>query len=148
MKQKYIFDASTEGKAISPIIHWFRIIFLIGIWLFIACLLLQVFMAGMAVFIRPSWWAMHASFASIIGFLGFFLLAISFLGGFPKTIRAFAGLIVLLMFVQYTTIHLRYVPNFSLIGAFHAVNAFLLFWVAMTTGLKTKHFLKHEINPL
>lgn len=134
---KYVSNHATKGSSISPVVRWFRILFLIGIWLFIACLLIQVFLAGMAVFISPSWWAMHIMFAHIIGFLALILLAVVFLGRFQQKVLASAGMIVFLVLMQGITIHLSHIPNLSLTAAFHPVNALLLFWVATSTAWKT-----------
>ena len=97
INMKYVSNHATKGSSISPVVRWFRILFLIGIWLFIACLLIQVFLAGMAVFISPSWWAMHIMFAHIIGFLALILLAVVFLGRFQQKVLASAGMIVFLL---------------------------------------------------
>lgn len=137
INMKYVSKRATKSSSISPVTQWFRMIFLSGIWLFIACLLIQVFLAGMAVFMSRSWWAMHTMFAHIIGVLTLILLAVVFLGRFPKKVWKLTVLIVFLLLMQGMTIHLSHIPNLSLTAAFHPVNALLLFWVATATGWKT-----------
>ena len=41
--------------------------FAIGILLFVACLLIQLFTMGMSVFVNPSWWTIHTQFSHVIG---------------------------------------------------------------------------------
>lgn len=111
----------------------FRIMFLIGIWLFVICLLIQFFTVGMAVFINPSWWARHVLFSHVIGFLGLILFLVALFGRFSKEIWGLTGLMNILFLVQGSTVHLP-IP-FS--PAFHPVNALLLFWTATTIAWKT-----------
>jgi len=110
---------------------------LIGIWLFIACLLIQVFTVGMAVFVNPSWWAHHGQFSYVIGCLGLIILLLALLGRFPKPILGWAGLINGLFLVQGATIHLAAFPALSVGAAFHPVNALILFWAATAIARKT-----------
>jgi mercuric ion transport protein len=155
MSNQYIPKPLTKGRLAASIVRWLRILFLIGICFFIICLLIQVFMVGMAVFISPSWWAMHVLFAHAIGFLGLVLLVVALLGRLPKSILGLAGLIVFLISMQYNTIHLSHIPNWSLGAAFHPVSAFLLFWVATVTAWKTwyivtspTHAVQNKSNPI
>jgi Family of unknown function (DUF6220) len=115
-----------------------RIPFLLGICLYVACLLIPLFTVGMSVFIKPSWWANHVLFSHIIGALGLILLLVALFGRFPKEIWRLAGLMNILFFVQGSTVHLSSIlPVFSLSAAFHPVNALLLFWTATAIARKT-----------
>lgn len=80
----------------------------IGIWLFIAGLLFQLFTVGMAIFVDPSWWTNHALFSHIIGVLGFILLLIALFGRFPREIWSLTGLMNVLFFVQGSSANLSY----------------------------------------
>jgi mercuric ion transport protein len=146
MNMKYLSKRATFGSSISPVTQWFRMIFLIGIWLFIACLLIQVFLAGMAVFMSRSWWTMHIMFAHIIGVLTLILLAAVFLGRFPRKVWELTVLIAFLLLMQGITIHLSRIPNLSLTAAFHPVNALLMFWVATATGWKSWRIVNSQTS--
>lgn len=115
----------------------FRLPFLIGVWLLVACLLIQVFTVGMAVFIDPSWWTAHVQFSHIVGFLSIFLFLVALVGRFPKTICSLAGLVVFLFFVQVGTIQLSMLSALSFSAAFHPISAFLLFWIATAIAVQT-----------
>lgn len=116
-----------------------RISFLIGIWLFVTCLLIQLFTVGMAVFVDPLWWTNHVLFSHVIGALGFILLLIALFGRFPKAIWSLVGLMNVLFFVQGSSANLSLIsPALSLGTAFHPVNALLLFWTAIAIADKAR----------
>jgi Family of unknown function (DUF6220) len=137
MNTQHPFKHTIIERSVSLGRQSFRIIFLIGILLFVACLLIQLFTVGMSVFINPSWWRRHTQFAHVIGSLAFILFPVAFLGRFPKIILGLTGLINILLLVQFGTIHLSILPALSLSAAFHPVNAFLLLWTATMTARKT-----------
>ncbi|MGL5061959.1 MAG: hypothetical protein ACRC62_18465 [Microcoleus sp.] len=91
---------------------------------------------------------MHIMFAHIIGFLGLILLAVVFLGRFPKQVWAPTVLIVFLIAMQGITIHLSRIPNLPLTAALHPVNALFLFWAATATGRKTWRILTSKTDAL
>jgi len=140
---------STMGS-ISAGKQWLKTVFLVGIWLFVAGLLFQLFTVGMAVFIDPSWWTSHILFSHVIGVLGFILLLIALFGRFPKAIWSLTGLMNLLFFVQGSSANLSSISSALLWGtAFHPVNALLLFWTATAIAQKTQRIVmaSREIHP-
>lgn len=120
--------------------------FLIGIRLFIACLLIQLLTVGMAVFVNPSWWTNHNLFSHFIGVLGLLLFLVTLFGRFPRTIVMLTGLMNVLFFVQGSTANLVRFPQLALGAAFHPVNALLLFWIAMAIARKTQCLLVDGTN--
>jgi hypothetical protein len=123
--------------------QWLKPVFLVGIWLFVAGLLFQLFTVGMAVFVDPSWWTNHVLFSHAIGTLGFILLLIALFGRFPRAIWSLTGLMNLLCFVQGSSANLSLIsPALSLGTAFHPVNALLLFWVATTIAQNTQQMVR------
>ena len=125
--------------SVSVARQWLKTVFLIGIWLFVAGLLFQLFTVGMAVFVDPSWWTNHVLFSHVIGVLGFILLLLALFGRFPKAIWSLTGLMNVLFFVQGSSANLSLMsPALSLGTAFHPVNALLLFWTATAIADKTR----------
>lgn len=119
--------------------QWQKTVFLVGIWLFVAGLLFQLFTVGMAVFVDPSWWANHVLFSHVIGILGFILLLIAVFGRFPKAIWGLTGLMNILFFIQGSSANLSSISPALLLGtAFHPVNALLLFWTATAIADKVR----------
>ena len=62
--------------------------------LFVACAIIQVFLAGLGVFDDPSSFITHRNFGYVIGWLTLVLLVVALVGRMP---RRFVGLAVLLL---------------------------------------------------
>lgn len=95
-------------------------------WLFAAALVLQVFLAGWALFVNPAAWMWHRSAASLPTFLPLLLVISALIGRVPARRRRLAVAALVLVLVQGATADIRGIP-----GAFHPVNALLLFVVAL-----------------
>jgi len=93
--------------------------------LFAICVAVQIFLAGMAIFIDASHWHDHVVFVRIFELFPLLLLIFSFVGKLSKGLQWMSVVIFLLIFAQYFTAH------FPGAGAFHPVIAAVLFWVAV-----------------
>lgn len=100
--------------------------YLLSSMLFTAGVLVQVYIAGMAVFVDPTRWESHVAFGNSLPIFLLFMFALAFLGSLPRTLKALPVGIFLLFVVQFTTAH-RFG---SLVGAIHPVNALLIFWLS------------------
>ena len=114
----------TGGDASSP--SWARYAYTLLAGAFAACVLVQTYIAGMAVFVDPANWSLHTTFVHVFEPLLLLLLAIAFLGRLSRPLKvAPLGLFVLVT-VQYATAHLFG----SLVAAIHPVNAVAIFLAA------------------
>ena len=100
-------------------------------WVYVACLTVQVFLAGLGVFADPIWFQRHKVFVHSFGWLDFVLLVLAFVARTPSRIKRLVILLVVLVGVQYSTILLRGPLHTVLIGAFHPVSAVLLYATAL-----------------
>ena len=96
-------------------------------WALLACVVVQVFLAGLGIFVSVEHWGSHRAFVHVFELLPIVLFAVSFparLRGLPRwlPVAAFA-----LIALQYATVEAR--P--SVLAALHPVNAMLLAWVAL-----------------
>ncbi|TQS71841.1 hypothetical protein DX933_14760 [Ornithinibacillus gellani] len=104
-----------------------RNIFLIFTWVFAISVVIQTFIAGLAIFTDYSYWSYHTTFVIWFQFIPILLLVLSFTGRLPKLIRwQVVGLFLLIVPLQYASIH---IPG---AGAIHPVIALILFWLAIT----------------
>lgn len=107
-------------------IQYSRLAFLIFAWIFTVSIVVQTFIAGLAIFSNYSW-AYHSSFVIWFQFIPILMLILSITGRLSKRIRwQVVGLFLLIVPVQYASIH---IPG---MGAIHPVIALLLFWLALT----------------
>lgn len=118
--------ATGRSEWMSRRIRWARYGYLALMVLFVAGVLLQVYVAGMAVFVDPSNWALHVGVVHLLEPLLVLLLLLGLLGDLPRRLQAAPVGLFLLVSVQYATANL---PP-SMVSAVHPVNALVIFSVA------------------
>jgi hypothetical protein len=98
--------------------------------LFLLCIIGQVFLAGLAVFVNPGNWPYHEMFVHLFEFIPILMLVMSLVGRLPRwAIWQSAGLFGLI-FVMYFTANMTSVLPWA--AAAHPVIAVLLFWMSIT----------------
>ena len=103
-----------------------RISFGVIAWIFTICIIAQVLLTGLALFINPINWSYHVSFARFIFFLPFVMAILAYFAKFQKKIiwRSIGlfGMVIGLFFTAAIS------ARFTIIGALHPVIALILFW--------------------
>lgn len=94
-------------------------------WGFVACIVIQTFLAGLAVFTDASHWNNHKVFVHIFEFIPIVMLITAFIGKLPKVLRWQSLALFLLTYSQYFT------ANLPQAGALHPVIALVLFWLSV-----------------
>jgi hypothetical protein len=107
---------------------WARRAFAWLAWLYVASLLVQVFLAGLAVFSDPATFKVHVDFGRIVvGLLSLLLPIVAWLGRLPF-VRLSGG--VLLFYLLQTSLpEVR--ASYPVVAALHPVLALGLFWLAV-----------------
>lgn len=100
-------------------------------WILLACILVQVFLAGLGTFVSGEHWASHRVFVHVFEIVPVLLFALSFparLRGLPRWLPV---VVFALIALQYATVEAR--P--SVVAALHPVNAMLMAWAALRMAL-------------
>jgi hypothetical protein len=106
-----------------------RLAYLVVAWVFVACLVVQVFLAGMGVFAGADNFATHRDFGYTFGLLTLVLLALAIIGRLGAR-RIWLSLLVLgLFFLQSVFVALR--ETAPVVSALHPVNGFLILWISI-----------------
>ena len=100
--------------------------------LFVACALIQVFLAGLGVFDDPEAFITHRNFGYMFGWLTLVLLVIALVGRMARRYVGLAVLLLVLFALQSVFIALR--ADMPAIAALHPVNGFL---ILVTGGIAT-----------
>ncbi|WP_099159206.1 DUF6220 domain-containing protein [Virgibacillus ndiopensis] len=116
-------------KGESRLIHG---IFAILAVLFFLSIVIQVFLAGVALFVDYGQWNYHTTFVHYVEFTPIVMLIISFFGGIPKSLRWQCAGLYLMIILQYITIQL--LGSISYLTALHPVIALVLFWRSLVTA--------------
>lgn len=109
-----------------------RIAFTALAWLLVVCVLVQVFLAGLIVFESGDYIEDHQTFVHVFEFVPWIMLLVVFIGGLGRTLAIHSFVLGLLIGLRYAFAE----ADNGNIGALHAVNALLIFWLAIATALR------------
>ena len=100
--------------------------------LFVACAVIQVFLAGLGVFDDPNAFVTHRNFGYLFGWLTLVLLVIALVGRLPRRYVALAVLILVLFALQSVFVALR--EDMPAVAALHPLTGFLILGTATYTA--------------
>ena len=109
-----------------------RGIHLAAIWLFAACSVVQVFLAGLGVFVGPDRFALHRDFGYTFSFLLLVVLVAAIVGRLGRRQVGYVVLLMVLFTLQSVFVAVR--GSAPEIAALHPVNGFLIIAVAVVSG--------------
>jgi len=118
-----------------------RIAYLVVLWLFVACLVVQVFLAGMGVFAGVENFATHREFAYLFGWLTLILLALAIIGRLGRRWIWMSLLIFGLFVLQSAFVALR--DSAPAVAALHPVNGFLILLISISMGQRAWRELRN-----
>ncbi|MED3625108.1 DUF6220 domain-containing protein [Neobacillus thermocopriae] len=129
-----------EKNLDSKRIHIAQKIYVIFSLLYACCLIVQVFFAGLAIFVNPANWEKHLFFVHLFGmYIPLFMLILSFVGKMPRwAIGESAGFIGLI-FAMYFTANITQVNAYA--AAAHPVVAIVLISVSFMNVAKGWRFV-------
>lgn len=103
--------------------------FVIVAWVLVACLVVQFFLVGLDLFEAIGESELHRDFAYLYGWLTPILVLLATVAGVPRRVLLLSVALLALYAIQ------TYLPTISetlpRIAAFHAINALLVFWLAV-----------------
>lgn len=124
---------------------------------FAAAVTIQIFIAGLAVFVSPVNWITHSSFAGILAPFPLLMLLLAFVGRLPRRMQwQSAALLVPMPFLFLTA---DIIGDLPWLAATHPVIAVVLFWgsvriattgwrLAFETNLESDLKQEHQIVPV
>ncbi len=102
----------------------------VSAWLYAACIVVQVFLAGLSTGLlgdEPERWSDHISFGQMIGTLPILLVIFALVGRLPVITIVLTVAIFFLYGLQYPFAN----TDSSNVAALHAVNALVMFWLTI-----------------
>jgi hypothetical protein len=92
--------------------------------LFVACAVVQVFLAGLGVFDDPSAFVTHRDFGYMFGWLVLVVIVLALVGREPRRVVGMTILLAVLFALQSVFVSLR--TDYPAIAALHPLNGFLI----------------------
>ncbi len=129
-----------------------RVAFTAVAWLFLACVVIQVFLAGLGVFAGSSNFEVHRNFGYIFGLLTIVMVVIAAIGRLGRRLIGLSALLVVLFTLQSVFIAFR--DGLPAAAALHPVNALAIFYVAQLVArdalqlARTETATRHEGEPV
>jgi cytochrome b561 len=103
------------------------------VWLFVAAAVVQVFLAGLAVFsVPPGDFAAHRDWGYTFGFLVLVMLLLSLLARLPRRLIGLSVLLLVLFVLQSVFVVMR--TDYPAVAALHPLNGFAIILVALVMG--------------
>jgi hypothetical protein len=124
--------------------------FVWGTWLVLGLVVLQVFLAGLGVFVYPGFFFWHASVnATVVFLLPVLLILAGWYGGVPIRLRWLMGAVPALTVLQSLLLfpyHMNAQGVLRAISALHVVNALFIFWVAFQLVERTRLYMASPVG--
>ena len=108
-------------------------------WLFLGCVVVQVFLAGLGVFVGVEQFELHRQFGYTFGWLTLILLLLAIAGRLGRRWIGLSALLLLLFAMQSVFVALR--PALPAVAALHPVNALAIFGVAFHVATRSRAVL-------
>lgn len=126
--------AQTDQARSAPVVglaRWGRIVFISVTGLLLAAIALQVFLAGVSIFVSAMWWQIHMLTGTLIAILPMLLIGLSLLGRLPRTYLLASVLLLGQVFLQFAFIEIGEHAGAPWVAALHPVNALAIFLVGL-----------------
>jgi hypothetical protein len=104
-------------------------------WVFVACLAVQVLLAGFAIFDGPGYWHAHESFVHVFEYLPIILLILAITARLPAWTIWLTVVEIAQIVLQYALVGIGDVA-----GAFHPLNGMVLFVIAIVLAYSSGRY--------
>lgn len=111
-----------------------RVAFVVVALAFVAGVTIQIFIAGLAVFVDPLNWVRHVDSVNVLFYMPLLMVLLAIAGALPRSGQLQSGGLMALILVQYFTAHRT--ADFPLASAAHPVVAMVLFWLSLRVATK------------
>lgn len=118
-----------------------RLAFLAGAWLFVVCIIVQVFLVGLDIFTEMEG-DVHRDFAYLYGWLVPLLVLLAGAARVPAGTRSLTLLLLVLFAAQTVLPSLR--DQLPLLAALHAVNALAIFAIGIVVARRATQWIRPE----
>lgn len=109
---------------------------------FVACAIVQVFLAGLGVFDDPKAFITHREFGYLFGWLTLVVLILALLGRMPRRITGLSLLILVLFALQSIFVAVR--ADLPAVAALHPLNGFAILGVGVLAARESWQLRRHD----
>lgn len=129
-------DRAAEITTLSPFVVRARLVFKAMVMIFAICILVQVFLAGLALFWNSAEWASHKGFALLTIIVSILNLVLSFIARLPLSLQLRSA--VLFGIIILIAVSAKLPSGIGYLSALHPVLALMLFFGTVSLVQRTK----------
>lgn len=126
------------------VVRYARLAYRGVIWLFVACVVVQVFLAGLGVFAAEDKFELHRNFGYTFGWLALLLPLLAWAGRLGRRTIGLSFLVLVLFILQSVLVALR--TDMPYLAALHPVNALAIFWLSLSLARGSRRFAAGASN--
>ncbi|HEY8922417.1 MAG TPA: DUF6220 domain-containing protein [Candidatus Limnocylindria bacterium] len=147
-----VLSAGAVRALIAVLGGWFemvsgaRYVFVTLVWIYLAGILVQVFLAGIGLFGAAKDFEPHVGLGWILHLVPVLLLIAAAVGRVGRGLLWWTAALLVVQFVQPILATLR--NDLPLVAAFHPVLALIIFWLAVMIGLKALRLVREAAPTL
>jgi hypothetical protein len=101
-----------------------RTLFFLLAWILLLGIVIQVSLAGLAIFVDGAFWKTHTAIINVIEFIPALMFIFGSAGGIPRWYKAWS-------FVLFIFINFQYYTTFGWLGAIHSAFALIIFMISL-----------------
>ncbi|NOU72662.1 hypothetical protein GC098_14710 [Paenibacillus sp. LMG 31458] len=128
----------TKKTTYSFLAYW---VYAILAWLFVASIMIQFVLAGLAIFGDTAYWDKHATFVHMFQFIPFGMLLIGLIGKLNNGLRWWPFGLLAFIALQYWTAHMIFGQAAA---ALHPLFAALLFFFSVKVAIKASSIVLRD----
>ncbi len=133
-------DRRPPRSAGTTIRSWASVGVMIAAWVFVACAVGQIFLAGLAVFGVPAGdFSTHREFGYLFGWLTLIVLVLAIAGRLPRRVIGLAVLLLVLFALQSVFVAIRH--DYPVVAALHPLNGFLILLVGIVIAQHARRYM-------
>ncbi len=147
---------ATKQQTYGQFTYVMRIVYTVVAWLFIAGLFLQFFLAGLSIFVGPTYWSTHVGFGREFGLITLVLLLLALAARLPRGQVWLTALLIPLYILQILLIELPGRFGVIVLAALHPVNGGVMLglgivlayqaWKAVRARTEMKQISREQIK--
>jgi hypothetical membrane protein len=115
-----------------------RVAYLVAAWLFVLCVLVQLFLAGLGVFDGAQNFATHRDFAYIFGWLALVMVVLGLIGRLPR--RMIVGALLLFGLMALQSVFVAFRTQRPELAALHPVNGGVILLLSVWLAQRARAF--------
>jgi hypothetical protein len=119
--------------------EWGRVLYLVAAWLFVVCVVVQFFLAGLGVFAGAQNFVTHREFAYLFGWLSVVMVVAGLVGRMPRRLVLLALVLFGLMALQSVFVAFR--TSQPAVAALHPVNGALILLLGLWLAMRARTFV-------